>query len=227
MIALEEIALCAGSFALKDLSFQIPTGQYGILMGRTGCGKTTLLEAICGLRATSAGRILLDGRDVTHLRPAARNIGYVPQDKALFTTMNVRSHLAFSLEVRRANRQLVDERVAEMANLLGIESLLDRMPHGLSGGEAQRVALGRALASHPKILCLDEPLSAVDDATRSEMYDLLESIQERTGVTVLHVTHSHYESRRLGDCALLLVDGRIRPVTSRGRPVTRAIPNQR
>ncbi|OHB75716.1 MAG: ABC transporter ATP-binding protein [Planctomycetes bacterium RBG_16_64_10] len=210
MIALEGIAVGVGSFALTDISLQVQTGQYGILMGKTGCGKTTLLEAICGLRPISAGRVLLAGRDVSGLKPAERNIGYVPQDKALFTTMNVRRHLAFSLRVRRAEAKLVEERVAEMADLLDIEPLLDRMPQGLSGGEAQRVALGRALASHPRIICLDEPLSAVDEATRDEMYDLLESLQKRTGVTVLHVTHSHSEARRLGDCVLRLEHGRVR-----------------
>jgi ABC-type sugar transport system ATPase subunit len=212
MIALEGLAVTAGSFALADISLQVPAGQYGILMGKTGCGKTTLLEAICGLRAIAAGRVLLDGRDVSALKPAERNIGYVPQDKALFTTMNVRRHLAFSLRVRRAEVKLVERRVAEMASLLDIEPLLDRMPQGLSGGEAQRVALGRALASHPRILCLDEPLSAVDEATRGEMYDLLEALQERTGVTVLHVTHSYSEARRLGDCVLQLESGRVRPL---------------
>lgn len=213
MITVEHLTVRAGRFALEDISFQIPTGRYGILMGRTGCGKTTLLEAICGLRTAARGRIVLDHRDVTWFKPAERNIGFVPQDKALFTTMDIRSHLAFSLRVRRAPRELIETRVAEMADLLGIEGLLDRMPQGLSGGEAQRVALGRALASRPRILCLDEPLSAVDETTRHEMYDLLESVQERTGVTVLHVTHSRAEARRLGDCTLLVEHGQVRPIT--------------
>jgi molybdate/tungstate transport system ATP-binding protein len=212
MITIEGLSIRAGAFTLNDISCQIPTGGYGILMGRTGCGKTTLLEAICGLRTITAGRITLDGREVTHLRPAARNIGYVPQDRALFTTMDVRSHLAFALRVRRAAADLIARRVAEMAELLGIEQLLDRLPEGLSGGEAQRVALGRALARRPSLLCLDEPLSAVDRTTRDELSDLLEAIQRRTGVTVLHVTHSHGEARRLGDTILLFEEGRVRQV---------------
>jgi molybdate/tungstate transport system ATP-binding protein len=212
MITIEGLSIRAGTFTLKDISCQVPTGGYAILMGKTGCGKTTLLEAICGLRTITAGQITLDGRDVTYLRPAARNVGYVPQDKALFTTLDVRSHLAFALRVRRAAADLIEQRVAEMAELLGIERLLDRMPAGLSGGEAQRVALGRALASQPRILCLDEPLSAVDRTTRNELCELLEAVQQRTGVTVLHVTHSHGEARRLGDTILLLEEGRVRQV---------------
>jgi len=197
------------SFALERITFQIPTGRYGILMGPTGCGKTTILEAICGLRQVAAGSISLNGRDVTWLKPAERNIGYVPQDGALFSTMTVRDHLAFSLRIRKAAATLVEQRVADMACMLDIEHLLDRRPTGLSGGEAQRVALGRALTCRPSILCLDEPLSSLDEDMRSQMYDLLELVQQRTGVTVLHVTHSRHEAERLGHTVLRLAHGRI------------------
>jgi ABC-type sugar transport system ATPase subunit len=178
-------------------------------MGRTGCGKTTILEAICGLRRIRSGRVLLRRRDVTNCRPAERNLGYVPQDGALFSTLTVREHLAFPLRIRRAGRHLIAERIEEMSSLLGIGHLLNRKPLGLSGGEAQRVALGRALSFHPAILCLDEPMSAVDEATRHELYDLLKSIQRRTQVTVLHVTHSQNEAKRLGECVLKLDNGRV------------------
>jgi ABC-type sugar transport system ATPase subunit len=123
--------------------------------------------------------------------------------------MTVREHLAFPLAVRKSPKAVVLERVKEMADLLGLERLLDRKPFGLSGGERQRVALGRALAHHPGILCLDEPLSALDDETREEMYTLLRSVQERTGVTTLHVTHNLSEAKRLADKLLILRDGRI------------------
>ena len=212
MILVEGLAIRVGSFALNGTSFEVPEGRYGVLMGGTGSGKTTILEAICGLRRISAGRIVLGGRDVTRLKPAERNIGYVPQDGALFSTMTVREHLAFSLRIREAGRPLIDQRVAEMSNLLSIEHLLDRRPQGLSGGEAQRVALGRALSSHPQILCLDEPLSSLDEDMRDQMYGLLESIQQRTGMTTLHVTHSLNEAQRLGDRVLKLVDGCVQPV---------------
>ena len=212
VIEITKLTISVGQFALKDVSFQVPTGQYAVLMGRTGCGKTTILEAICGLRSVDGGRIVLDGRDVTRLKPAERNIGYVPQDGALFNSMTIRDHLAFSLRVRKAERSLIGSRVAEMASLLGIEHLLHRKPQGLSGGEAQRVSLGRALASHPSILCMDEPMSALDGETRDQMYELLESIQRRVQVTTLHITHSSAEADRLGDCLLRLTDGRIHEI---------------
>ena len=211
MIVVKGLSLRAGAFAVDDLSFEVTTGTYAVLMGRTGTGKTTLLEAICGLKPVRAGTIRLLGVDVRYLRPAERGVGYVPQDLALFPTHTVREHLSFALEVRRWPRPAIDDRVAELAELLGIGRLLDRRPLGLSGGESQRVALGRALAFRPRTLLLDEPLSALDDATRAEMYALLRSVQRATGVTTLHVTHSLSEAKALADRLLLLRDGKIRP----------------
>lgn len=196
-----------GDFSLRGISFRVDPGQYAVLMGRTGRGKTTILEAVCGLRPVTGGRILLGDADVTGLPPGDRGIGYVPQDLALFPTLTVAEHLAFALRIRRSPQKLIDERVREMAELLSITPLLQRRTQGLSGGESQRVALGRALSFHPPVLLLDEPLSALDDATRGEMYDLLRRIRDRTGVTTLHVTHSHEEAQALGDCLLRLDDG--------------------
>jgi molybdate/tungstate transport system ATP-binding protein len=209
MIEITQLGLRQGTFALNNISFSIPIGQYGVLMGRTGCGKTSLLEAICGLRSTTTGTIRLSARDVTGLKPAERGVGYVPQDRALFQTMTVRKHLSFALEIRQWSEHQIRERVTELAQLLGLEHLLDRKPHGLSGGEAQRVALGRALAARPQVLCLDEPLSALDDETREEMYALLKSVQQLAHVTVLHVTHHVTEAQRLGDIMLTLKNGQI------------------
>jgi len=210
MVELADVAIRSGSFQLSNLSFEVPNGQYAVLMGRTGEGKTTILEAICGLRTVLAGRILLQGSDVTQLHPADRGVGYVPQDLALFPTLTVQEHLEFALRVRRASEQTVKARVAEFANLLGISQLLDRLPHGLSGGESQRVALGRALAFHPQVLLLDEPLSALDEETRHEMYELLKRVQRQTGVTTLHVTHSRAEARALAQQMLILECGAVR-----------------
>ncbi len=209
MIVVEHLTVRVGGFALEDISFEVPTGQYAVLMGRTGSGKTTLLEALCGLKPVAAGTIRLNDRDVTRLKPAERGIGYVPQDRALFQTMTVREHLAFALVIRKATRGVIEERVAELSRLLGIESLLDRRPPGLSGGEAQRVALGRALAIQPGILCLDEPLNALDDETRREMYKLLGEVQQSTGVTILHITHNLEEAAELADRVLRLQNGKV------------------
>jgi molybdate transport system ATP-binding protein/molybdate/tungstate transport system ATP-binding protein len=174
------------------------------------------LEAICGLRRVAAGRVLLNGADVTQVHPADRGVGYVPQDLALFPTLNVREHLAFALRVRKESDGIIKTRVVEFADLLGIGHLLDRLPAGLSGGESQRVALGRALAFHPQVLLLDEPLSALDEETRHEMYDLLQRVQRQTGVTTLHVTHSRAEARALAQRLLVLDAGSVHdaPVNS-------------
>lgn len=210
MIIVSNLAVRVGSFSLKGVSFEVPTGGYAALMGRTGSGKTTILEAICGLRQVAGGTIQLAGRDVTHLKPAERGIGFAPQDGALFTTMTVRDHLAFSLKVRKWAKTDIDHRVTELVELLGIANILDRKPAGLSGGEKQRVSLGRALAFRPAILCMDEPLSALDDATRTEMYELLSTVRKHTGVTTLHITHSQGEADALADQVLFLENGIIR-----------------
>lgn len=209
MIAVEQLSLRQGSFALDDISFTVPTNRYAVLMGRTASGKTTILESICGLRPLRRGRILLCDRDVTGEKPGARNLGYVPQDGALFTSMSVRDNIRFALDVRRWPAAAAADRVAELADLLGITTLLDQGTHRLSGGEAQRVALGRALAARPPVLLLDEPLSALDDDTRAGMCALLESVRARTGVTVLHVTHNAQDAERLADLALRMEDGRV------------------
>lgn len=210
MIAVADLCVRAGSFALKGLSFEVASGKYAVLMGKTGSGKTTILEAICGLRRVESGTVRVLDSDVTRLPPADRGIGYVPQDMALFRTMTVAEHLAFPLVIRRWEKAAVEGRVAELAGILGLQHLMQRRPRGLSGGESQRVALGRALAFHPRVLLLDEPLSALDEETRSEMCELLRSVQKQTGVTFLHVTHNLSEARRVADQILLLADQGVR-----------------
>ncbi len=209
MIRLEHLQVRAGGFWLNDISFSVGPGEYAVLMGRTGSGKTTLLETICGLRRAAGGRIQLHDEDVTALPPSARGVGYVPQDRALFLTMTVRANLGFGLKLRRVDRAEAEARVEELAKLLGLTKLLDRRPQGLSGGEAQRVALGRALAVEPRVLCLDEPLSALDDDTRAEMHALLQSIHARTKATVLHVTHHMADAQKLATRLLVLRDGAV------------------
>ncbi len=211
MIRVEELSVRAGAFTLRGVSFAVPAGAHAVLMGRTGSGKTTLLEAICGLRPVVGGAIHLQDHEVTHWPPARRGIGLVPQDAALFGHLTVREHLSFALSLRRWSREQIEARVAELSAWLGLTPLLDRPPRGLSGGEAQRVALGRALSFRPAILCLDEPLSALDEQTRGEMCDLLRTLRTHTGVTVLHVTHNSAEAERLADRVFLLRAGRVEP----------------
>ncbi|MBA4386513.1 MAG: ABC transporter ATP-binding protein [Verrucomicrobia bacterium] len=209
MIELDKVSVRAGAFSLSGVSMLVPEGTYAVLMGRTGSGKTTILETICGLKPASGGRVMISGRDVTRTKPALRAIGYVPQDGALFSSMTVRQNLGFALSIRRWSPAEIGERVDELAGLLGLSALLERFPFGLSGGEKQRVALGRALAARPPVLLLDEPLSALDEGTRGEMYSLLKSVRAKTGVTVLHVTHSSTDAAELADLKLVIQDGTI------------------
>jgi ABC-type sugar transport system ATPase subunit len=209
MIHLDSIAWRAGAFCLENISFTVPSGRYAVLMGRTGCGKTTLLEIICGLHTPRGGRVIIDERDVTHELPAARGIGYVPQDGALFPTFTVREQIGFALRLRRRSADEIAARVAQLADELGVSHLLDRLPQHLSGGERQRVALGRALAAKPKVLLLDEPLSALDEELRDDLAALLKRVQHEHGITALHITHSRAEAATLADLVLRLDGGRI------------------
>ncbi|PAY20521.1 ABC transporter ATP-binding protein [Rhodopirellula sp. SM50] len=207
MIELDDVSIHAGEFSLSGISMQVPRGHYAVLMGRTGRGKTTILESICGLRKITSGRILIDGVDVTTWLPGDRQIGYVPQDLALFPTLTVAQHLAFALRLRKRPQSEIDERISQLAEVLGIMRLLGRKVDALSGGESQRVALGRALSFRPAVLLLDEPLSALDESTRAEMHELLKRVKKTTGVTTLHVTHSNEEAEVLADQRFELNDG--------------------
>jgi ABC-type sugar transport system ATPase subunit len=209
MIDLRDIAIRQGRFHLVGISLRVPRGRYAMLMGRTGSGKSTLLEIIAGLRRPTAGLVLLGDRPVTYLDPADRDIGYVPQDGALFRTMTVRQNLGFALTIRRESAKTIAARVAELAAWLDLEHQLDRRAVGLSGGETQRVALGRALAHRPPVLLMDEPLAALDEETRDRLIGVFQSIRGQYDVTVLHVTHSRHEAEALGDLVFRLQDGRV------------------
>lgn len=209
MIELCDVAIVSGQFSLRQISLSVKAGEYAVLMGQTGQGKTTILEAICGLRKVTGGRIIINDVDVTGRTPGDRGIGYVPQDLALFPTMSVREHLEFALKLRRQKAVQINSLTAELSRTLGIEHLLNRSVKGLSGGESQRVALGRALSFQPSVLLLDEPFSALDEATRSDMHALLRTVTKKTGVTTLHVTHSSDEADALANRRFVLNKGTI------------------
>lgn len=210
-ILLDKVSIRAGDFGIDGLTMDISTGSYVVLMGRTGCGKTTLIETLCGLRPLAGGRIVLCGTDVSELRPADRGIGYVPQDGALFPTMTVHDQIAFPLRIRKLAPDAIESRVGELSSLLGLSKLLNRLPAGLSGGERQRTALGRALSFHPRVLLLDEPLSALDDETREEVHGVLSDINRHTSVTTLHITHNRVDAEALADVVHILSPSGIDP----------------
>ncbi len=203
-----------GDFHLGPLDLTLPDGAYGVLMGSSGSGKTTLLEMVAGLCPTSTGQLILDGESATHLPASHRQVGYVPQDGALFNTMTVAEHLDFGPRIRGWDASSRRDRVSELAKDLGLESLLGRKPKGLSGGERQRVALGRALASPPRLLLLDEPLAALDESAHDELCGYLERIHSKQGVCVLHVTHNRGEAERLATHRLELNSGSVRALSS-------------
>jgi len=215
MIRLDGLTVRVGDFLLQDISFEVPVGGYGLIIGPSGSGKTTLLEAVAGHVAPVHGRVHLHGTDVSALAPEHRGVGFVYQNYHLFPHLDVRENIGYGL--RRgplpATAQL--ERVRELAELLGIEPLLGRSIHGLSGGETQRVALARALAPRPSILLLDEPFAAVDPATRHMLRRELRAIHAHERITTLQVTHDFDEALRLGDVVAVLAEGRIAQL---GRP---------
>lgn len=215
MIRFDQISWHAGTFRLDGVSFTVPTGSYGVLMGRTGCGKTTLLEILCGLRQPAGGRVLIGERDVTALPPGERGIGYVPQDGAMFPTMTVREQIGFALKIRHWSAETIAARVQELSGQLGVAHLLDRLPQHLSGGERQRVALGRALAAKPSVLLLDEPLSALDEELRDELAALLKRVQREFGLTALHITHSRREAEQLADVVFRMEAGQVTAVQAK------------
>ena len=207
MIRLENVAVKVGGFALEQMSLEVPSGGYGLVIGPTGSGKTTLLEAIAGHLPISAGRVLLRGEDVSRAAPEARRVGFVYQQYHLFPHFSVRENIGYG--VRGQGSAAREQRILELAEMLGLTPLLDRRVHGLSGGEQQRIALARALAPRPSILLLDEPFAAVDPATRRALRRELGVLHEREGVTTLQVTHDFEDAMRLGDVVAVLAGGRI------------------
>ena len=203
MIRLEGVGLKVGGFELNGVSLDIPAGGYGLIIGPTGSGKTSLLEAVAGHVRLTSGRIMLDGRDMTDVAPESRGIGFVYQSYHLFPHLSVRDNIGYGVAGTEGRKA----RVEELAGLLGISPLLDRSIHGLSGGEQQRLALARALAPRPSILLLDEPFAAVDPALRRVLRRELLIIRERERVTTLHVTHDVDDALRLGDVVAVLADG--------------------
>jgi molybdate transport system ATP-binding protein len=197
----------AGSFGMGPISLHVPAGRVLVILGPSGAGKTMLLETIAGLRPQRAGQIRLAGTDLTALPPERRRIGLVFQDAALFPHLSVRQNVAFG---PRASRQASGADPDSLLRRLGIGGLASRSPRSLSGGERQRVALARALAIKPRLLLLDEPLSALDQPTREDMRALLQQLLADLEIPAVHVTHDRDEALSIGDDLVIIAAGQLR-----------------
>src|SRR6266853_916387 len=201
-----------GPAAVAGLDLVAERGEFLPLLGPSGCGKTTVLRMIAGLVPPSAGRIAVDGADVTAMPAHRRNMGLVFQNYALFPHLNVARNIAFGLEMRGTLRDAIDKRVTNSLALVRLESLRRRMPRELSGGQQQRVALARALVIEPALLLLDEPLSNLDAKLREELRDEIRDIQRRLGITAVFVTHDQVEALTLSDRIAVMNAGRLEQV---------------
>lgn len=204
LLELASISYGAGDFHLSDISLTLSSGEYRCVVGPTGSGKTVLLELIAGIRKPDRGIILCKGKDITALPPEERCFGFSYQDSLLFPFLSIRDNILFGLSggrndaVRRIKKELVD-RLMFIAGQTQISHLLDRHPKNLSGGERQRVALARAIIIEPRLLLLDEPLSALDIETSAEIRQLIRSVTRSRNIAVIHVTHNPVEVEDLAD----------------------------
>lgn len=209
-LRIEDLCFSVGSFRMERLSLEITAGEYFVLTGPNGAGKTVLMKLIAGLYQPSSGAIRINGVDVVDLPPWQRGLGAVLQEGLLFPNRTVEQNIAFGLELRRVSKTERQRIVAEMAERLGISSLLSRRTEMLSGGERQRVALARTLVLNPPLLLLDEPISAADEQARDTILcRQLKQLQREGGLTVIHVAHSRGEIDRVADRVGHLVNGQI------------------
>jgi len=212
MLSLSDVSARLGAFQLRNATLHVPRGEYCCIIGPTGAGKTVTLECITGLHPVCGGTIRIGGEDVTALPPERRPLGYVPQDYALFPHLSVFENIAYGLVEHRVPRSESPERGRSVARLLAIDHLLDRRPSTLSGGEAQRTALGRALVLKRDLLLMDEPFGALDQLTKRQLFKYLKTIHRDLGLTVVHITHDFSEAFGLAGMVAVVLDGSIRQV---------------
>jgi putative spermidine/putrescine transport system ATP-binding protein len=214
---------------VQDFNLDVGTGEFVSFLGPSGCGKTTVLRMVAGFEEPTAGSIVIAGKDVTRLKPNQRNIGMVFQAYALFPNLTVAQNIAFGLKVAGMPKADSDKRVAEMLNLIKLPQFGDRYPYQLSGGQQQRVALARAIAPKPKLLLLDEPLSALDAKVRVSLRDEIRSIQKELGITTVFVTHDQEEALSISDRIVVMYGGKAEqvgtPFEIYNRPSTKFVAN--
>ncbi|KPX12721.1 Polyamine ABC transporter, ATP-binding protein [Pseudomonas syringae pv. delphinii] len=199
----------ASTSVFSDINCRIAKGEFVTLLGPSGCGKSTLLRCIAGLTPVNSGHILLDGNDLVPLTPQKRNIGMVFQSYALFPNMTVEQNVAFGLRMQKVSADDSERRVAEILRMVELHDFAKRYPHQLSGGQCQRVALARSLVTRPRLLLLDEPLSALDARIRKLLREQIRAIQRELGLTTIFVTHDQEEALTMSDRIFLMNQGRI------------------
>ena len=214
---------------VQDFNLDVGAGEFISFLGPSGCGKTTVLRMVAGFEEPSDGKIVVGGKDITRLRPNQRNIGMVFQAYALFPNLTVAQNIGFGLKVAGVPRAESDRRVAEMLELIKLPQFGDRYPYQLSGGQQQRVALARALAPKPKLLLLDEPLSALDAKVRVSLRDEIRAIQRELGITTIFVTHDQEEALSISDRIVVMYGGKAEqvgtPFEIYNRPATKFVAN--
>ena len=212
-IELRDIIKRFGDTTVVDrFNLHVSAGEFIVLVGASGCGKSTTLRMIAGLESPTSGAISIDGRDVTRVEPKDRDIAMVFQNYALYPHMNVAENMSFSLQIARASKTEIDRRVQAAAKILSIENLLQRRPRELSGGQRQRVAMGRAIVREPKVFLFDEPLSNLDAKLRAQMRVELALLHERLGKTVVYVTHDQVEAMTLASRIVVMDQGKAQQV---------------
>ena len=209
MIRLDHVSRRWQEFSIQDVTLEVEEGQYLVIVGPTGAGKTLLLELLLGIHKPDQGRLFINGEDVTAFPPEKRAIGMVYQDYLLFPHLDVEKNLAFGLRYQTLTREEKEAKIRQTARLLGIEHLLHRYQYTLSGGERQRVAIGRAIITEPRMLLLDEPLSALDRGTSRRLRDELKLLHKTKNLTVIHVTHDLSEARQLADRIAVMNAGQV------------------
>lgn len=213
MVELRHVTKRFGSYeALKDATFDIRVGEFMTFLGPSGCGKTTCLRLISGFDTPTSGRIFLDGKDVTFDPPYRRDVNQVFQNYALFPHLTIRENIAFGLRMKKVPPAVIRERVDRVVAMTSLEPFVDRKPAQLSGGQRQRVALARAIVCEPKVLLLDEPLSALDAKLRTQMRVELKQLQKKLGITFIFVTHDQEEALTMSDRVAVIHDGRVEQI---------------
>ena len=202
----------SGTETVKNFNLEVEDGEFLVIVGPSGCGKSTVLRMVAGLEEITAGELKFDGEVVNEQEPKKRNVAMVFQNYALFPNLTVEGNMEFALKMQRMPKKERREKVAAMAKTLGVEDILKKKAKGLSGGQCQRIAIGRALVCEPRVFLMDEPLSNLDAAMRTELRTEIAGLQKSTGVTTLYVTHDQTEAMTLGDRVIVMDQGEIKQV---------------